>query len=282
MYTFEREGLTYKIAVSDSSTQGPSLLMLHGFAGSHQSFAHLLPHVKGFSRVMCPDLAGHGLSLSQATDPTARYAPKKQTEDLRLLLRELSTEKLVIYGYSMGARLALQLACALSAKPETGISPVGLLCESGSAGLRSESERRARRDSDRRLAQKIRTDFGAFHQSWDQLPVFETGTQPSTDLTKTLREIRSKQEPHHLAASLQAFGTGSMPALHDQLAQLSMPVTLLTGSCDTKFTHIANELLPLFGSRKKEHLCVPDCGHRIHLEQPHVVIQQLNALALPE
>lgn len=279
MSAFTREGLRYQVAVSCQPGNGPSLLMLHGFAGSHRSFEHLLPQLKGFSGVIRPDLAGHGLSLSTAADPAPRYALKKQLADLRHLLRDLAPDRLVIYGYSMGARLALQLAVSLAEKPEPSVTPVHLLLESGTAGLRTETERRERRDSDRRLARQILTDFEGFHQSWDTLPVFATKTPPSPEHTQTHRDTRAAQQPRHLAASLQAFGTGSMPALHEQLAHLSVPVTLLTGSYDTKFTAIARELLPLFGSTDKRHISIPDCGHRIHLENPERLVQLLNEIA---
>ncbi|MCH8485722.1 MAG: alpha/beta fold hydrolase [Candidatus Cyclonatronum sp.] len=279
MTEFTREGLTYRVHTTESKGAGPALMMLHGFAGSHQSFAHLLPQLEGFSRVMCPDLAGHGGSLSRAADPTARYATKKQVLDLRQLLREQVEGPLVVYGYSMGARLALQLAVSLAEQPETGFSLQHLVLESGTAGLRSASERRQRREQDRALAQRILTDFEGFDQSWDTLPVFESSTEPSPEINKKMRDIRRAQDPVQLAASLRAFGTGSMPALHGKLGLISAPVTLLTGACDSKFSEIARELLPLFGSSQKRHLTIPDCGHRVHLENPTLLCRLLSEIA---
>jgi pimeloyl-ACP methyl ester carboxylesterase len=113
--TFHHEG--FDIAFIDSGptsgSAGP-ILLIHGFASTHTvnwvnpGWVKSLTHA-GY-RVIALDNRGHGQS-SKSYDP-ADYTPAKMAQDSASLLRHLSIPRAHVFGYSMGARLAVFLALA--------------------------------------------------------------------------------------------------------------------------------------------------------------------------
>lgn len=82
--------------------KGPTIVCVHGLVGSAVTWAAIAPLLTG-SRVLAPDLAGHGLtrSLGRGTD----------VRDLRVLLHRfldaVCEEPVILVGNSMGGMLSL-------------------------------------------------------------------------------------------------------------------------------------------------------------------------------
>ena len=57
------------------------------------------------------------------------------------------------------------------------------------------------------------------------------------------------------------------PSLWDRLSQLTMPVTLVSGAYDRKYTELANQMAAAIGDGARTVL-IPGAGHALHLEQP--------------
>ena len=75
--------------------------------------------------------------------------------------------------------------------------------------------------------------------------------------------------------SLKGLGTGALPSLWDRLGEVTMPVTLIAGGRDEKFSQIAermSERLPV--SRLQ---LVNGAGHAVHLEAPERVAEFIAA-----
>jgi 2-succinyl-6-hydroxy-2,4-cyclohexadiene-1-carboxylate synthase len=134
---------------------------------------------------------------------------------------------------------------------------------SGSPGLRSPSERSARVQSDEKLALEI-LEIGVeeFVAKWLSAPMFAGLIATSADIQDRLRNTAKG-----LASSLRTSGTGSQQSLWDRLSELSMPVLLLVGSQDDKFSHIANEMKSAIGANANL-MAIEKAGHSVHLEQP--------------
>jgi 2-succinyl-6-hydroxy-2,4-cyclohexadiene-1-carboxylate synthase len=78
-----------------------------------------------------------------------------------------------------------------------------------------------------------------------------------------------------LASSLRMCGTGRQDPLWSQLHAIDMPVLLIAGSRDTKFTAIAtrmHELIPQSTLSILDH-----AGHNAHLDQPFAFGETVNA-----
>jgi 2-succinyl-6-hydroxy-2,4-cyclohexadiene-1-carboxylate synthase len=63
------------------------------------------------------------------------------------------------------------------------------------------------------------------------------------------------------------MGTGTQDDLWERLSQLSMPVLLVTGEEDQKFSNIADEMKALIGT-VAQHVQIPQCGHSVPFQKP--------------
>jgi len=222
-----------------------SQVLLHGFTQTSRSWDRYIDLLQPKQSIIRFDAPGHTNSTSVSADlPTTATMVAEQGA------------KADYIGYSMGARLALHIALL---HPD---SVRRLVLISGSPGLRSPSERSARVQSDEKLALEI-LEIGVeeFVAKWLSAPMFAGLIATSADIQDRLRNTAEG-----LASSLRTSGTGSQQSLWDRLSELSMPVLLLVGSQDDKFSHIANEMKSAMGANA-ELVEIENAGHSVHLEQ---------------
>ncbi|MGB2757721.1 MAG: alpha/beta fold hydrolase [Acidimicrobiia bacterium] len=160
-------------------------------------------------------------------------------------------------GYSMGARLALQLALD---HPEV---VQGLVLTSGTPGLADANDRAARAASDYALAERIETiGADAFIAEWLTQPMFATLPDDPED-----RAARAAQPAARLAHQLRALGQGTMEPLWDRLGELNMPVLLAVGGTDEKYATVAREMMRSLGPNA-DAAVLDSGGHAVHVEHP--------------
>jgi pimeloyl-ACP methyl ester carboxylesterase len=92
-----------RVAVRDEG-QGEALLLIHGMAGSSQTWRAIMPQLAKKYRVIAPDLLGHGQSSKPRTD----YSLGAFAVGLRDLLDELEVDSATIVGHSLGGGIAMQ------------------------------------------------------------------------------------------------------------------------------------------------------------------------------
>ena len=159
-------------------------------------------------------------------------------------------------GYSMGGRLCLQLAVD---RPDY---VTRLVLVSASPGLADPAARDACRASDDDLAQHLEAvGVDAFLREWLAQPMFATVPALASGLAD-----RRTLSATYLAHCLRVLGTGAMDPLWVHLPELGMPVTLVTGRKDAKFTATAHEMMDRLPAGA-EHVEL-DAGHAIPLEAP--------------
>ncbi|MDR9416029.1 MAG: 2-succinyl-6-hydroxy-2,4-cyclohexadiene-1-carboxylate synthase [Gracilimonas sp.] len=260
-------GISHHFQVHQKQETLPNLVLLHGFMGSGKNFDHLLSSLKTFCNPITIDLLGHG--QTEGAELHYRFSTKEQVADLTKLISEQLTIPLFLYGYSMGGRLALQLSLH---RPDLYR---GLILESATFGIEGETERQARQSLDARRSDAIIGNFEGFLEDWKNMPLFAS-SNTAPELLKQTEEIQQNQNPFWLANSLQGFGTGTMPCVRDQLNRLSIPVQLIAGEKDSKFVHINRQMEKEIPDAELE--VVKDAGHRVHLEQPEVLIAIIKEL----
>lgn len=91
------------------------LVFLHGFLGSSEDWIPIMKSISGSARCISIDLPGHGESMFQKSDSgEAAQDPTLSIEIvahvLSALLLQISSERITLVGYSMGARIALYMA----------------------------------------------------------------------------------------------------------------------------------------------------------------------------
>ena len=206
---------------------------------------------------LCLDAPGHGNNTNGA-----RSLPQC-ADDIAA-----SMKAGILVGYSIGARMALHVALQ---HPEMVTQ---LVLISGTPGLKTQSERAARQKSDNELADRIETiGLSAFLDEWLALPIF-SGLSNETNQ----RDDRLRNTTQGLADSLRFAGTGTQESHWPNLHHLSMPVHLLVGVLDEKFTSIAREMKPLIST--SELTVVENAGHTVHLENPTTTAQLLDSIIL--
>ena len=223
-----------------------SQVLLHGFTQTSRSWDRYIDLLQPEQSIIRFDAPGHANSTSVSADlPTTATMVAEQGA------------KADYIGYSMGARLALHVALL---HPDFVRR---LVLISGSPGLRSPSERSARVQSDEKLALEI-LEIGVekFVAKWLSAPMFAGLISTSADIQDRLRNTAEG-----LASSLRTSGTGSQQSLWERLSELSMPVLLLVGSQDDKFSHIASDMKSAIGANASL-MAIDKAGHSVHLEQP--------------
>lgn len=83
---------------------GEVLLLLHGMAGSSQTWRSVIRPLSRHYRVIAPDLPGHG----ESTKPRGDYSLGAFAVLLRDLLDELGVTRATVVGHSLGGGVAMQ------------------------------------------------------------------------------------------------------------------------------------------------------------------------------
>ncbi|GCE17701.1 2-succinyl-6-hydroxy-2,4-cyclohexadiene-1-carboxylate synthase [Dictyobacter kobayashii] len=255
-------GLLQYNQAEDMAVDQPTVVFVHGFTGCATSWEPLLKHLatQGM-HIIALEMLGHG--HSSVPDDPQRYTMEHCQADILAALHTLAVPagKAILVGYSMGGRIALYTALSGYFR--------AVILESASPGLASAEEREQRRRSDEALAACIE-DYGidAFVDYWERRPIFASQERLPLKARATLRQQRLRNNTRGLANSLRGVGTGAQPAIHDRLAEITVPVLLLTGEDDQKFCAVARDMAEHFP--QSQHRIIPGAGHTIHFEQPEV------------
>lgn len=243
---------------------GPPLLLLHGFTGSADEWADVLPRLAPLRDVVAVDLIGHG--RSSAPDDPARYTMEACVRDLLALLDGLGLGRIDVLGYSMGGRVALHLAAAAPAR-------VGrLILESASPGIADPGERAERAASDDALAERIERDGLAwFVDHWASIPLFSSQAALPAEERAALRARRLRGSARGYANSLRGMGAGRQTSLWARLPELATPALLISGELDVKYVRLNSAMAALMPDAR--HAIVPGAGHTVHLEQREAFAQ---------
>ncbi|AUJ28809.1 2-succinyl-6-hydroxy-2,4-cyclohexadiene-1-carboxylate synthase [Liquorilactobacillus hordei] len=237
-------------------------LLLHGFMGTHKEFLNVATQLPG--TIIIPDLLGHG--QSDVNNDTKYFSIEQQADDLVALSKQITTQRVNIWGYSMGGRLALALALRY---PEIVNH---LYLESSTAGIKSPAARQARITNDHNLALRLQTatSLTDFVDFWENLPLFHSQKDLSFETQAFVRNQRLQQSGIGLAKSLCGMGTGKMPNYWNQLPFLQSTTTLFAGELDTKFSNITRDMQLLIPNSKR--VVIPGVGHNVHLENPNAIL----------
>ena len=86
--------------------EGPLLLLVHGMAGSSETWRHVMPALATRFTALAPDLLGQG----QSDKPRGDYSLGAHANTLRDLMDALAHERATVVGQSLGGGVAMQFA----------------------------------------------------------------------------------------------------------------------------------------------------------------------------
>ncbi|MCH9730998.1 MAG: alpha/beta fold hydrolase [Actinomycetia bacterium] len=95
-----------RVAYRDAGSGDEALLLIHGMAGSSETWRAVIPQLSKKYRVIAPDLLGHG----QSAKPRSDYSLGAFAVLLRDLLDELGITCATVIGQSLGGGVAMQFA----------------------------------------------------------------------------------------------------------------------------------------------------------------------------
>jgi 2-succinyl-6-hydroxy-2,4-cyclohexadiene-1-carboxylate synthase len=229
---------------------GPRTVLVHGFTQTRRSWGAVGAALARRFEVVRVDAPGHGRSSDVGADLAAGARMVGTVGGQASYL-----------GYSMGARLCLQLAVDAPTLVRS------LVLVSGTAGIADDEDRRRRRSADDRLATELeQIGLEEFLQRWLTGPLFA-----SLDPAQAGLEARRENTVAGLAASLRLAGTGAQEPLWSRLDALAMRVLIVAGAKDAAFCALASAMVSAIGPNAELAL-VPDAGHAVHLERPEAFL----------
>ncbi|KAL3512857.1 hypothetical protein ACH5RR_025574, partial [Cinchona calisaya] len=272
------EGVRYSANVLEMG-QGVGdnvLVFLHGFLGSGEDWIPIMKTLSKSVRCVAIDLPGHGKSnvKYQAGNGSVKQ-PSLSVEAIASMLCKLlpniTSEKVILIGYSMGARIALRMALKSDNKVE------GAVIISGSPGLAEPGARMVRRAKDDfRASSLVSYGLEDFLDAW-----YAEGMWNSLRSHPHFNEIVANRLQHSdlqtLAKVLSDSSIGRQQPLWEDLKQCNLPLLLLVGEADTKFKKIGKEMLHNIShstsiKASPDLVEIPNSGHAVHLENPLPVI----------
>jgi len=231
----------------------PRVAFIHGFMGSKNDLKVLASSLEETLYPIFWKLPFHGFNNKYESfdDAVDYYIEKVRTEDID-----------VIYGYSMGGRLATAISQRLE---ELGEPLSALILESSHLGLTSEEDRKKRLTSDLTLFERMPSNPKDFFTSWYSQSLF--GDLKETELGKiTINEMLRRWNPEGWKESLALLSTGHQKDFRPYFKKVNHPVLYLAGENDSKYRNLALEL----EKNENKNLsvkCLEKGFHNLHLNQ---------------
>lgn len=265
----EKDSLQFNILVDEENlnTGRIPVIFLHGFTGSSNDWKFLFDKLHEKFLPVAVDLIGHGKSSSPVELDC--YTPLAIADHLNSILTKLGFAKVILCGYSMGGRAALTFAAQFPQKISA------LILESVSKGFSNEEEKNERLKNDFFLADKIKNEgMENFINYWMNIPLFDSLKKLPDEKYQSLIKAKLNNSAAGLSNSLRGFSTGNMNIDLTEFNKYDIPVLLITGGLDEKFTNINKSFVNDFTNARHE--IIMNAGHNSHIEKEEEFIFIVN------
>ncbi|MDH5505887.1 MAG: alpha/beta hydrolase [Anaerolineae bacterium] len=240
-------GITYFSSPGGTSAN-PPVVLIHGAGGDHLVWPHQIRRLPGF-RVFAPDLPGHGRSTGAGKQLVSAYA-----QDVIGWLNEVGIYQAVFVGHSMGGAVALSLALDY---PQH-VAGLGLLGTGARLKVHPQIFNMLARP-------ELVQDALDMIVSWSYAGEIANGLR-----AKAIKQL-SQTRPAVLHGDYLACNAFDVM---ERLGDIVVPALVLCGQSDRltppKYSHYLTEHIP---NARLE--IIPDAGHMVMQEQPHLVANAL-------
>jgi 3-oxoadipate enol-lactonase len=239
-----------QLHIEEYGTSEPTIVLLHGFAGSARNFRPQVRFLKQKYRVIVFDQRGH--ARSAAPEDPSEYDPENFVSDLARVIERSGSSNVVVGGISMGAGIALRYAVARR-------SPLRGLALFSFPASHEKTAAWANAFADAIEARGIE-EAGAEYV-WG-------GGRYDTESAKLIRQGFVEHQPHALACILRRL-LAIQPRTKDlesELHSLDVPTLLVTGEDDTNAILQTRDLAAFIPGAT--YTSIAGAGHIVNLQKP--------------
>ena len=233
------------------------IIFIHGFMGCSKDFEPIMDILHTQNECIAIDLPGHGKNYAHLPK---RCLFKHLTNVIKGYITNLGTNKCHLVGYSMGGRLALQIA---SSYPNL-IDKLVLI--STNPGLVCKKEKQDRMQFDKHWANKLKTcSFDTFLTEWYSQTLFAPNKKSHFIQTKK-QILRYALEDYLIRFSVAKQASFWEYLLH----QKNEHIHVVLGSNDIKYIDLYKPY--------KDKLYIDEITnayHSVHIEQPMYCAQAI-------
>jgi pimeloyl-ACP methyl ester carboxylesterase len=236
-------------------------VLVHGFTGSRDDFAEMLPRLAERGRTVALDLRGHGGSTN--TGDPARYTIETLRDDVLGALDALGIERCDLLGHSMGGMVALRLALDAPARVASLV-----LMDTAAAPI----DRAARRFFE--VGAKIAREQGMETLATLARAAAERDPNRPPSMVRTVERFGAERWWARQRAKLVAMDPVAFGALgealtdhagvEDRLGELRCPTLVLVGAQDAPFLAPAQRMERAI--RGAHRVVIPDAAHSPQFE----------------
>ena len=226
----------------------PSLVFLHYFAGSSESWSELIIQLQKTNHCIVPDLPGFGDS-QPIKEPTVEAVAKIIAE----LIHKLDLQNYILIGHSMGGKVAL----AFAANQPSGLRSLILLAPSPPTPEPIKSSERSR-------LLKTHGDRSAAEETAHKITV------------QTLSDVAfDRVVQDNLRTSQTAWNAwlevGSRQDISSVMSRITVPVLLIVGADDPVIPKSLLEQDVISSIADAQLVVVPNAGHLLPIETPQAI-----------
>lgn len=250
----------------------PTILLIHGFTGSHEGFQYIIPQLKNF-RVIAPDLPGFGKSSLNFSPWTVEALACEVNKFVHAL--KLPVPPYVI-SHSLGGLIAasmLSQQSTLFQQKTIFISPVATkinLLDSRKLGA---------------IFSALHYNIGKRSQFGEKIVKSQRLSRLATNLLITTKqpELRQTIHDHHLKNLDYISSIDFYHALHNDIVRRGVidyqtkltpfEILIVSGAKDNVTPLKGERLLAKKLGAKLE--IIPDVGHLAHYETPDAIAKQI-------
>ena len=243
----------------------PCIIFFHGFLGSGFDWEEIINRLSSDFFCLAVDLPGHGKTRVHGS--TTAYSMESFAGIFINFVKISGFVDPSLVGYSMGGRFAMFLT--ISTKNLWSAT----ILESATPGLRNEKQRIERQIKDNEIALKLEKEgLENFLTDWYKKPLFKTLSNSKNFNSIIMR--RMDNDPNELAKALRMMGVGVQPSLWSACRTINIPMLLLAGEFDRKFSNIKREMKSVNPNFKLQ--IIKNAGHNVHSEQPEAFYIQIH------
>lgn len=238
-----------------------NIVFIHGLLGNPSEFFHIASLIN--QKVQLISLPYHGCSEAIIDFSSINDWLEEQ-------LLNLKVHNCIIYGYSMGGRLALHYALTQT-KPKVKIE--GIIIESSNIGIADHNERKARHSDELKWIDLFSSEkdyYSVLNQWYSQKLFFSLSESQKKELIE--KRVNSTNR-RFISQAIERLAVSKMPYLGSYLKDTTIPMLYLFGEYDIKYKNIAEKI-----SKLNPNIIIKEISsssHNCHYEQPKLVAKEI-------